>query len=146
MGMWTRHNRKARRLGTLLKAAQGSIKHNPIRCTPRTAHPAGYTGAEGQRLRRQALSDLRSLVPAGFTAELVGPLLGCAPLRPPPPLHLLQPHCHPQLRSQAQQLQQQQQQQPQGPGGADKARSQQQQQQQQPALELAWRSGKDRGP
>lgn len=124
---------------TLLTAAQGCTKHSITRRSARTARPAGYSGAEGQRLRRQALSELRSLVPAGFTAELVGPLLGCAPLHPPPPPHLLQPHSHPQLRAQAQRLQQQ------GPGGADRARIQQQQQQQQPALELAWRSGKDRG-
>ncbi|KXZ45664.1 hypothetical protein GPECTOR_52g62 [Gonium pectorale] len=44
---------------------------------------ASYSGPEGQRIRKQALSDLRSLLPPAFTHEMIGPLLDGAALRPP---------------------------------------------------------------
>ncbi|GIL50713.1 hypothetical protein Vafri_6829 [Volvox africanus] len=47
---------------------------------------ASYSGSEGQRVRRQTMSEIRSLVPTSFTKELLQPILDCAVLVPPEPV------------------------------------------------------------
>ncbi|PNH10806.1 LAS1-like protein [Tetrabaena socialis] len=42
-----------------------------------TGSAAAYSGAEGQRARKAAVSELRSLVTPAFSAVLLGPLLDC---------------------------------------------------------------------
>ncbi|GLI60727.1 hypothetical protein VaNZ11_002953 [Volvox africanus] len=61
-----------------------------------------YSGSEGQRVRRQTMSEIRSLVPTSFTQELLQPILDCPVLVPPEPVPAVPGASQQQLSTQQQ--------------------------------------------
>ena len=70
---------------TLFVAATGAAGASASAAGAGAAGATAYSGAEGQRVRKEALSELRGLVPPAFTHELLQPLLDCPQLLPPEP-------------------------------------------------------------